>query len=111
MHLPKCAGTATTNAIRRALKPKSEYIALSISTFGCFDAFDTISDACRRTILLKVDDLPKDPEFVYGHLQFQFTKDAYPTHKFFLLMREPRSRLVSHWLYWRSNSDEALAPW
>jgi len=27
------------------------------------------------------------------------------------MMREPRARLVSHWLYWRSNSDEALAPW
>ncbi len=111
VHLPKCAGTATTNAIRRAMSPKSEYIGLSISTFGCFEEFDTISDACRNTIVWNADDLPSGPEFVYGHLQFQFTRKAYPAHRFLLLMREPRSRLVSHWLYWRSNSDEALAPW
>lgn len=111
VHLPKCAGTATTNALRTALKPQSEYIGLSISTFGHFNAFDTCSDACRDTIVWKASDLPPNADFVYGHLQYQFTKQAYPGHRFLLLMREPRSRLVSHWLYWRSNSDEALAPW
>lgn len=111
VHLPKCAGTATTNALRRALKPGSEYIGLSISTFGHFTAFDTCEKAYRDTIVRSASELPPNADFVYGHLQFQFTKQAYPGHKFLLLMREPRSRLLSQWLYWRSNSDEALAPW
>lgn len=111
VHLPKCAGTATTNALRRALEPRSEYIGLSVSTFGHFEAFETCSDACKKTIVRDASDLPTHADFVYGHLQFQFTKQAYPHHRFLMLMREPRARLVSHWLYWRSVSDEDLLPW
>lgn len=111
VHLPKCGGTATTNALRRALKPRSEYFGHSISTFGHFEAFETCSDACLKTIVREASDLPPGADFVCGHLQYQFTRQAYPDHRFLLLMREPRSRLVSHWLYWRSNSDEVLAPW
>ena len=111
VHVPKCAGTAMTSALRSALGPQSQYIGLSISTFGNFQSFDTCASACRDTIVRNASDLPSEADFVYGHLQYQFTRKAYPDHQFLMLMREPRARLVSHWLYWRSNSDEALAPW
>ena len=111
IHIPKCAGTAMTKSLRGAIVPQSEYIGISISTFGHFDKFDTCSEDCRATIVSDWSYLPNDTDFIYGHLQYQFTRRKYPGHRFLLLTREPRARLVSHWLYWRSNSDEALAPW
>ncbi len=111
MHVPKTAGTSMLHALREALTPRVEFWAFDRSLFGGFAAFETMRPEIRRTIIESPDELPDHAEFVSGHMALSTTKSRYPSAQFITFLREPATRLLSHWVYWRSLSDEQLAPW
>jgi hypothetical protein len=55
--------------------------------------------------------MPERPDLVAGHFALSTINKAYPHAQLITILREPVSRLLSLWLYWRQHSDQALAPW
>ena len=50
-------------------------------------------------------------DFIGGHFALSTLRRNYPVGNYCSVVREPVCRLISHWLYWRQFSDDALAPW
>jgi hypothetical protein len=48
---------------------------------------------------------------VHGHFAFSTLQARYPNHQYMTLLREPYSRILSHWLYWRMQRNDELAGW
>lgn len=44
-------------------------------------------------------------------MSFSTLNFCFPGAQLITFMREPRSRILSHWLYWRSQTDEHIAAW
>jgi hypothetical protein len=56
--------------------------------------------------------LPNGPfDFASGHISLTSLKARFPKARMMTVMREPRIRLLSYFLHWRSHSDEELAQW
>ena len=78
--------------------------------FGAFDRFDTFGAATRAAIFHTPGALP-DVDFVAGHISYTTLRARYPDAQLVTVLREPVSRLLSHWLYWRGHNDAQLAGW
>jgi hypothetical protein len=111
MHIPKTSGSALAKAFREALMPRRAAFGLDRVLFGSFKAFGTIAPDLRRQIYLDPADLPTEAEFVSGHISFSTLQMGYPNAQYITFLREPFSRMLSFWLYWRSLSDDELRPW
>jgi hypothetical protein len=111
MHIPKTSGMALNEAIVEALKPSSFIIAFDRCLFGDFDAFETISPEVRMVVRLDASEFPPNAGMVLGHIALSTIRTAYPSAKVFTVLREPRARLISHWLYWRFLSEEEVKSW
>lgn len=111
MHVPKCAGAAFVKSLIEAVNAKAAmFDKMDRTLFGTFDEFDGLPENLRVRIC--VDGLtPGAHDFVSGHLAFTSLRNAYPSAPLVTLLREPRIRLVSHYLYCRSLSDSILATW
>ena len=111
MHVPKTAGHSITGGLTTALKPMSAVGGYDRSLFGDFHDFDSFDAPLRRTVYLNSMDFPPNADLVIGHISRSTLHDAYPSHRKITVVREPRCRLISNWLFWRANSDEQLTPW
>lgn len=111
LHIPKSAGTTVRRAIQQATGATNVVEGFDLSCFG--DAFaDRSADLpYRSSFFLSPAEFPKDPIFFSGHIAFSSLAAAYPRARLFTILREPRSRIVSTWLFWRSYSDSILEPW
>jgi hypothetical protein len=78
--------------------------------FGAFRSFETISPEARLTIY---EALPpaNGIDFVTGHMAYSTLIQGRPAARFMTVLREPRSRILSQWMFGRSISDETLRPW
>jgi hypothetical protein len=111
MHVPKTAGSSARQGIIAALKPRSMLTGFDRSLFGVRIDLETLEATLRRTIYSCPREMPPDADLVMGHIARTTLCAAYPSHRIFTVLRDPRSRLISHWLFWRSHSDETLDPW
>jgi len=111
MHIPKAAGHSITGALVRALAPKRQSGGYDLSLFGEFGKFDSFDDSIKDIIYNESNPLPLDSDLIIGHIARSSLSIAYPSHSIVTIIREPKSRLLSNWLFWRSNSDEQLIPW
>lgn len=111
MHVPKTSGVAFTQNLIEAIAPRRVLYAHDRVLSGAFDAFDKIDPDKIRDIYFDPMDLPSDADFVCGHLSFSTPQQKYRTAQFITLLREPVSRILSNWLYWRSHSDDELQAW
>lgn len=110
MHVPKTAGTSMNAAIAAALQaPPSARMDRAL--FGSFAAFDSMSDAVRQSIAMSPADYDPDARFVTGHATLHTLRQAYPRGNLFTLLREPRVRLLSLWLFWRGQPEEGAGAW
>jgi hypothetical protein len=85
--------------------------ALDRSLFGTFTDFSSLDDHVRKQIYMdeSVDD--SNYEFVSGHVAYSTLKQHFPSGRFMTVLRRPASRLLSHFFYWRSLTEEGLRPW
>jgi hypothetical protein len=111
LHIPKSAGTALATGLRDALSPHSVFGGFDGALFGAFAAFDTIEPGLRRIIHLDAARVDRDADLVLGHLALSTLRATYPRHRLLTVLREPRARVVSHWLYWRAQPDADVARW
>jgi hypothetical protein len=111
MHIPKCAGTAFYNSLTSALAPCRAIYGFDRCMFGEYSAFEEMRQDVRNLIYLDFRDFPRDINFVSGHIGFSTLLAAYPNAQLLTVLREPISRVLSLWLYYRSLPDEHLIPW
>ena len=109
MHIPKTSGSSLIVGLRQAIAPRKEIYCLDRVLFGGFRAFDTVAPSERNNIFIDPLTLPSDLDFVAGHIAFSTLKQRYPSANHLTLLREPMSRVLSHWLFWRAVPEEYLA--
>jgi hypothetical protein len=73
-----------------------------------FSDFDQLSPEVRDRMVLGPDDLPAQADAVFGHISPSTTRARYTDGSWLTVLREPRSRLVSHWLFSRAHTDRML---
>jgi hypothetical protein len=111
MHVPKCSGTSLIQALLTAGIAHSVFSGFDRTLFGDFAAFDGIGEQVRNSIYLDENDLPKAIDFVGAHMSFSTLSRCFPAGQLLTLFREPTSRLLSLWLFWRSYTDDQLLHW
>ena len=65
----------------------------------------------RKTIYIDQATIPQDAGLVCGHLAYTTLWRVFKQAQLVTVLREPVSRVLSHWLYWRASSDESLLRW
>lgn len=101
MHIPKASGTALTLGLSQAVAREASGSGLDHVLFGGFTAFDTFSPAERARIYDHPASLPTSPGFVAGHFAHSTLRQAYPRGQLMTVLREPVTRLMSLWMFWR----------
>lgn len=108
LHLPKAAGTSVFTLLQDALRPRDIGYYLDRTQFGNFADFDSLSRDVRGGLLLTPRQIHLD--LAAGHLaRSTLLSLAGGRGRMMTVVREPMSRLLSHWLYWRSYDDTRLA--
>jgi hypothetical protein len=110
MQIPKTSGTSFVHGLRTAILPDRPFVGYDAALFGRFDEFETMSGEIREIIYLDNFELP-DSDFMFGHIAFSTLFRRYDTANFLTILREPTSRSLSHWLFYRACTDEDLTPW
>ena len=110
MHIPKTSGTALTSGLTAALRTPFLF-GYDHSVFGSYRNLETIDASIRCRIYDSPEAMPQDVDLVVGHMAFSSLSGAYPRAQRLTILREPCSRLLSHWLFWRRHSDAELALW
>jgi hypothetical protein len=111
MHIPKTSGVALTKGLMEALAPNRTLLGFDRVLFGGFCDFDSITSKLRRDIYIDPATLPTDADLVAAHMSIATTIRAYRRAQYVTVLREPHSRILSHWLYWRTTSDDTLSFW
>jgi hypothetical protein len=112
MHLPKCAGTSMVSSLLEVTVPDMLIRSgLDPCLFGTFTDFDSLDDQVRQTLFRGKSSESANYEFVSGHVAYSTLKQHFPRARFMTVLRRPASRLLSHFFYWRSLSEDALRPW
>jgi hypothetical protein len=111
MHIPKTAGSSLHAALFEALHPSIALKGFDLVHFGSFSDFSSIREEIRRTIYFFPDAMPARAELVSGHIACSSLCQRFPRGQLITVLREPVSRILSHWLYWRSLTDDQLMPW
>ncbi len=112
MHIPKTSGLALSRGLEVALRPTRVVQAiLDRVLFGKFQAFETMPEHQRSLIFLQAANLPESADYITGHVSFSSLRQRYSTAQYVTFFREPITRIVSFWLFWRSWTDEQLGNW
>jgi len=99
MHIPKTSGVSMTHGLTVALSPTAV-------------AVDTVKPIDERILC----DLYNSPQYipnadlVAGHFPLSTLTRTYPLAQYLTILREPLSRLLSQWLFWRQHTDADLEP-
>lgn len=107
-HIQKSAGTSLRHALARSINASEVVVGMDRWIFGEFDDFASVSPAFRALVADGPEALPPSPHLVAGHYAVSTTRARYPNAPHMTVLREARSRLISHWLFWRSHTDDWL---
>jgi hypothetical protein len=109
-HIPKTAGVAITVALEEAVEPKHPFIGIDRFILGS-NSVQALSAVARRGLLTAPEEIPADTDLVYGHISPATTRARFPQATEMTILREPRARLLSHWLFFRTYQDFMLRGW
>jgi hypothetical protein len=104
MHVPKSAGNSVREMLEEALPSGSlAHRRIEPSNFCAFDDFDRLPPPARATIAATEDEFAELTEHraICGHFSLQTLKELAPRENIATVLREPRSRLISSYLYMR----------
>jgi hypothetical protein len=111
MHIPKTSGCSLMAGLYEALHPTGRVGGFDLSMFGAFDAFDTVEPAMRRTVCGHALPIEDASDLICGHYAYSTIVRSRPNAQLMTALREPRSRLLSLWTFWRVQADDGLRPW
>lgn len=107
MHVPRTSGTALVSAMRSQIRIGRSAYAFDRVLFGDFTAFDELAAPVRQLVHDDLSMLPRRADFLAGHMARSTLLQAGRNH-LMTILREPRSRLLSHWTFWRGHTDNEL---
>jgi hypothetical protein len=107
-HIPKTAGTSLTEGLVNAVQPTAPFHGIDRSALGPFEDVDKLSRWVRKRIIMTPEDIPADADAVFGHIGPATTTARFAVANRITVLREPRSRLVSHWLFSRAYTNFQL---
>jgi hypothetical protein len=114
MHIPKSAGASVHAALERALSPEAvSPRRQDASLFSCgFTDVHLLDPGTRAVVVADRDEINelRDFEVVIGHFPLATLLSVTPAHFIATVIREARSRVLSHYAFWRASSP-ALAAW
>lgn len=108
MHIPKTAGTALKIALAESLEEPAPVYGLDESLFGIFHDFASMAPEEQAHIYAGGATLPRDARLILGHFSYRTLRRARPDGQIITVLREPFTRLLSHWLFWRQHTEEML---
>jgi hypothetical protein len=110
MHIPKTSGTALRDGLREVLRSTACIFGIDRRHYGAIRSFETMSPEVRQWIY---EALPpaNGIDFVAGHMAYSTLIQSRPAARFMTVLREPRSCILSQWIFMRSFSDETLRAW
>jgi hypothetical protein len=109
--VPKSVGTSLREAVRASLEPEIEFTGFGRAELGCFTDICSLHPAIRRQVVMDPGELPANAQFISGHIEPSTTRARFPDADHFTILREPRVRALSTWLFARSHSDFNLRGW
>ena len=109
MHVPKAAGTSLAASLAVALSPTQVSGGFDRVLFGDFAGFAGFAPAERQQIFQTPSALPREAGLIAGHFSYATLRAAYPTGQLVTVLRDPFTRLMSLWLFWRRHTDAHLA--
>jgi hypothetical protein len=112
LHIPKSAGTSVSLGLENSKFTKSAWGLFDEVLFGEFTDFDSLDDTTRKR-LIHLPGARIDPEWqaVSGHLSLPTINKIFPHHRVFTVLREPRTRLLSLYLFWRAVDNIERRKW
>jgi hypothetical protein len=111
MHVPKTSGIALREGLQASTATAGPPPGFDRSAFGNFERFDTVDPMLMQDIYLN-EKLPElNASFITSHISASTLTAHRPGAQLVTILREPRSRLLSHWLFWRGLTDDQLRPW
>ena len=108
MHIPKTSGKALAAGLREILPRTACVVGIDRWALGPIRSSETLPP---KYIQMISEGLPpaNGSDFVSGHIAYSTLIQSRPAARLMTVLREPRSRILSHWMFWRSHSDETLA--
>jgi hypothetical protein len=108
MHVPKTSGVALTYGLLEVLPATNCLNCYDRGFFGALRSCETVLPPDRHEVY---DALPPGDgiDFVAGHITYSTLIQGRPAARFMTVLREPRSRILSLWTFYRSHSDETVA--
>ena len=110
-HIPKTAGTSLREAVKASVRPEVVFIGFGAVMLGPSPDVESLPRSVRRQVAYTPDELPLDAQFISGHIAPSTTRSRFPDADHFTVLREPRVRLVSNWLFARAHSDFNIRRW
>jgi Sulfotransferase family len=112
LHIPKSAGSSISIGLEKSKFTKRVWGLFDEVLFGGFTDFDGMHDTVRNCLIhLPTTSVNPNWDAVSGHLSLPTIRRIFPQHRVFTVMREPRARLISHWLYWRAVRENERLLW
>ena len=108
MHVPKTAGTSLMESIHAAIRPRVDVRGFDRCLFGDFTEWNSLLPDLRRDVYLSPEEMPRNAGLIMGHFALSSLRARYPWARLVTVLREPESRLLSHFVYWRSQTDAML---
>lgn len=98
MHIPKCGGTTLTSILTEAVPEDRRFPVDGRDVAGSRHALAALADAERRRV-----------DLLFGHLSYGWHELLAPRQaRYFTIVREPVSRVVSHYNYVRAHEKHYL---
>lgn len=111
MHIPKCAGTSLDKCLSEGWQESRVFKLMGPTLYGDFQDYDSFSSSVRGWIHETWDNCPEDIDYASGHAGLRWFNHIYPNAQKLTLLREPITRIMSHWLYWRTFSETDRNNW
>lgn len=105
LHIPKSGGSSVVAAIERTLSVGSlAPQRLDRSILCDFEDFELLRPEARAQLALDCDEIRSlaNYQVVAGHFSLDTLLQTAPASSIFTVLREPRARLLSLYLYWRA---------
>ena len=112
VHVPKSAGSSVKNAVVHHCDPATvATLELDRVLFGSFDRFDEMPARTRSTIAVDGADALGGFDVVMGHFGVASLSPHFTSSETMTVLREPRTRLLSHYTFWRGWDPARHADW
>jgi hypothetical protein len=113
LHVPKAAGSSAKAAINARVAPPTRWcpFGLDRTVFGAFDGFaDLVPEQQAKVFTGDPSDLV-EYDVVAGHFALPTLLAVFDPTDVVTVLREPRSRVLSHYTFWRGWPEERHALW